>query len=78
MTNRDGSPMIEVRVEETGDSAWAETPEAALLAATTICDDAGLARKRRQGDKRTVRFYVDDVMVGRPLNERSLWVRRAA
>jgi hypothetical protein len=61
--------VIEVVVVETGDTAEADTPEAAILAARTMLHDA---RAGYQAPTRHVRFYVDGLLV-REASERSLW-----
>lgn len=54
--------MIEVTVKETGDSATADTPEAALLAARTLGREAK-AHRATQGFNPTILFSVEDAPV---------------
>lgn len=68
--------MIEIVIPETGDHAEADTPEAALLAATTLCQEAYEARGIATF-KPTAVFYVDGEPVAR-VPEAQLWLRKEA
>lgn len=63
--------LIEIRVFPSGDIAWAEDPESAIVAAKTLCEDDLVARPYL-GRERSVAFFVDDVIV-RHVPERELW-----
>lgn len=72
--------MIEVVVQETGDSAEAATPEDAVYAAMTLCREAHAVMHRRPAFH--VSFFVDGMLV-RTERETSLGIsliesRRAA
>lgn len=52
--------MIEIEIQETGDSAEAETPEAALVAARTLGSEARVGKP--WGFDPTIIFRVDGVI----------------
>lgn len=55
--------LIEVEIVETGDTAYAETPEAAVKAARQMTDDHGRA-VGTSTSRFTARFSVDGRVVG--------------
>jgi hypothetical protein len=63
--------MIEVRCTS-GDTAWAEDPESAVVAAITLCDDDFKARPF-YGTTRAVSFFVNGSLVRGPVAEAELW-----
>lgn len=69
--------MIEVRCDQTGDTGYAEDPEAALVAGVTLCEDAHRAHPC-QGFKTTVTFAVDDATVRSRIPEPALWAALGA
>lgn len=65
--------MIEVRCYPSGDVAYADDPESALLAAVTLCAD-DRAAVPLLGRERSASFFVDGALVRGPVPERALWV----
>lgn len=63
--------MIEIICLPSGDVAYADDPEAALMAAKTLCAD-DTAAMPLQGRERSVQFRVNGSLV-RALRERDLW-----
>lgn len=63
---------IEVTCDQTGDTAYAYTPDAAVLAARTLCEDAYNANQW-QGYKPTATFRVAGVVVRARVPQPALW-----
>lgn len=68
--------MIDI-VLSNGDSAEAETPEAAVLAARTLMDDVWEANPR-QGNNPTAAFYVNGVLIRTNVKRHELVLMRFA
>lgn len=68
--------MIEVRCHPSGDIAWAEDPESALVAARTLCDD-DFAAWSMNSRVRSVSFYVEGQLVRGPVAESDVWAALA-
>lgn len=62
---------IEVTCLPSGDVAYADDPEAALVAAKTLCADDAAALPIL-GRERSAEFRVDEILIRR-VRERDLW-----
>ena len=67
--------MIEIRVDQTGESAWADSPEHALGAAKQLLEEAYRASGGGIRDL-TASFYVDGECIRARVPERLLWQDR--